>query len=139
MTISRAVLAERLDAERRISLERDRRYEQVRAAEARALVVKEEGDAKALVLARQIADYRDKEHNNFRDQIQEERAEFATQQQLGAAIDKFGVIVAPMVEFMASERGRTDGVAALRKTQMLLGGLIVTSIGAATAVLVAVN
>jgi hypothetical protein len=75
--------------------ERDRRYTEVKAAEEKALIIKETADARALELARQIQDYKDEKANELRTQIERERGSYVTQEQLLSAIDKLESLIKP--------------------------------------------
>jgi hypothetical protein len=70
----------------RFQAERDRRYAEVRAAEEKALKVKEKADETALGLDREIRAYKDEKANNLRDQITSERGLYVTKDELASAI-----------------------------------------------------
>lgn len=62
--------------------------EALREADQRALAIKERADEKALSLAREIQTYKDEKANELRSQIERERGEMATKDDLAAAIEK---------------------------------------------------
>lgn len=88
--------------EEKFQAERDRRYTEVKAA-------KEQAEHVALVLARQIQTYKDEQANELREQINRERGLYASHVDLTALAEKFTVMHQPMLEFMASQRGRVGG------------------------------
>jgi len=70
--------------------------EALRAADQRALEIKETADLAALELAREIQSYKDEKANNLRSQIESERGSYATKDDLGAAQDKFDAQLEPV-------------------------------------------
>jgi hypothetical protein len=88
-----------------LAAERDRRYAEVKAAEEKALRVKDTADRDALALARQAQTYRDEQANKLREQINSERGLYATKEDLAALADKLDVALKPIVEFVAGYRG----------------------------------
>jgi hypothetical protein len=74
--------------------ERDRRYTEVSAERAKALQIKEAGDAKALELAREIQDYKDEKANQLRTQIEAERGSYATKDE-----------IKPLTAFVLTQQG----------------------------------
>jgi vacuolar-type H+-ATPase subunit H len=80
--------------ERDLRESNDRRYAEVNAAKAEALKIKEAGDAKALDLAREIQDYKDKKANELREQISRERGAYVSQDQFK-----------PIADYVASQQG----------------------------------
>jgi len=76
-----------LAASERLAEERDRRYAEVGLARAEALKIKEAGDAKALELAREIQDYKDRKANELREQISSERGDYVNQTQFKPVAD----------------------------------------------------
>jgi vacuolar-type H+-ATPase subunit E/Vma4 len=87
--------------------ERDRRYTEVKNAEEKALKIKEEADKVALDLARQIQTYKDEKANELREQINQERGNYATKEDLKALTEKLDVAIKPLTEFVAASRGGT--------------------------------
>jgi vacuolar-type H+-ATPase subunit H len=94
-------LREYLDAVRRgdvaLQEERDRRYAEVKAAEEKALKVKETADAIALGLQRDYQSYKDKQANELREQISNERGSYMTRLEFEAAHK-------PVLEFVLAQR-----------------------------------
>lgn len=62
--------------------------EALREADQRALAIKEQADEKALSLAREIQTYKDEKANELRSQIERERGEMATKDDLAGAVEK---------------------------------------------------
>jgi len=96
-------------AEHLFQKERDRRYAEVKAAEEKALLVKQRADDQALLLAREIQTYKDEKANELREQINSERGLYATKADLLALSDKFDAAHRPVVEFMAAAIGTGMG------------------------------
>ncbi len=93
--------------------ERDRRYSEVKAADERAIRVKESADERALLLAREIQSYKDEKANNLRAQIEGERGTYATRTDLKSATEKIEVMLDPLVKYVALQQGRSGGFYAL--------------------------
>lgn len=72
--------------------------EALRAADQRALQIKEVGDAKALDLQKETQTYKDEKANQLREQINSERGVYATKTEMK-----------PVLDFIASQRGQTNG------------------------------
>ena len=90
--------------------ERDRRYSEVNVEKEKALKIKEEADKAALGLAREIQSYKDEKANELREQIGSERGMYVTKSELAAAMDKIAATIKPIVEHVASERGKSGGL-----------------------------
>jgi vacuolar-type H+-ATPase subunit H len=95
-------------ADAALAAERDRRYAEVKAAEAQALKVKEEADKTALGLQRETQTYKDEKANELREQINSERGLYATKGDLAALADKLDVSLKPLAEFVAGYRGGSE-------------------------------
>ncbi len=74
-------------AEERFQAERDRRYSEVKSAEAMALRIKEEADKTALGLQRDNQQYRDEKGNELRAQIERERGTYITRAEFKPVAD----------------------------------------------------
>lgn len=74
-------------------------FEALRAADQRALQIKEQGDEKALDLAREIQVYKDEKANELREQINQERNLYVRVDQLK-----------PINDYMATHEGRSEGL-----------------------------
>lgn len=85
--------------------ERDRRYTEVKNAEEKALKIKEEADKVALDLARQIQTYKDEKANELREQINRERLEYASKDDLKALAEKVELALKPLQEFVSGSQG----------------------------------
>jgi hypothetical protein len=70
-----------------LAQERDRRYAEVKAAEEKALKVKEKADEVALGLQRDYQTYKDLKANELREQIASERGLYVTRDELKPVID----------------------------------------------------
>ncbi len=99
--------------EAKFQAERDRRYTEVGQEREKALKIKEEADKVALTLAREIQVYKDEKANELREQINSERGLYATKGDLTAAIEKVGAELKPLTDYIASDRGRGVGTAAV--------------------------
>jgi molecular chaperone DnaK (HSP70) len=106
MTIPILEHLQALEAERKLTaLERDRRYTEVKQAEEKALRIKDEADKVALELARQIQTYKDEKANELREQINRERLEYASKDDLKALAEKIDTAIKPLSEFVAGAQG----------------------------------
>lgn len=90
--------------------ERDRRYTEVGVEREKALKIKETADLAALGLAREIQTYKDEKANELREQISSERGNYATKDDLMAAVSKLEVMVKPLSEFILAQQGRQQGI-----------------------------
>ena len=102
------------EADRRFNDERDRRYSEVKAAEEKALAIKSTSDDKALLLARDIQDLKDEKANNLRTQIDSERGNYVTQEQLTAFLDKVAAQIKPLSDYIVARQGVAEGGTELR-------------------------
>lgn len=91
--------------ERRFARERDRRYSEVASEREKALKIKETADLAALQLAREIQTYKDEKANELREQINSERGNYATKDDLANALREISATVKPLAEYMADQRG----------------------------------
>jgi len=98
-------------------------WEALRAADQRALDIKEAEAAKALQLAREHQVYRDEQANNLREQINSERGRYATRVDLESAMSRVGAELEPVKAFMQSQQGRLSGISAQTALFLTLGGL----------------
>ncbi len=100
------------------------------AASKEALAIKDRADRDALDLARQIQTYKDEKANELREQISRERMNYASKDDLKAAVEKLEVSITPLLSFMASQRGHSSGMD--KGWAILIGaaGLVATVIGA---------
>jgi predicted nucleic acid-binding Zn-ribbon protein len=96
--------------------------EALRAADQRALTIKQEADEKALELSREAQKYRDEQANKLREQINQERNLYATKDDLTSAIEKV-------------EAGRNSGRLNSRTFAVTAAGVCVGFIGIVVAVL----
>ncbi len=115
------------DADQRLADERERFRNELDAAHAKALQVKDIGDtrvaealARALDLARGHQDYRDKQANELREQINSERHLYATKEEtevsrlrlageLKVHMDTVQALLHPLIEFVNEQRGKRLG------------------------------
>lgn len=81
----------------------DRRYAEVALEREKALRIKEDADEIALKLARDIQTYKDEQHNGLLKQWQLERGTYVTN-------DKFEAVIKPVVDFVASQQGKSQGL-----------------------------
>jgi hypothetical protein len=115
-------------ADLRFQEERDRRYSEVNTEREKALKIKEEADKAALGLAREIQTYKDEKANQLREQINNERGDYATKSDLLALSEKFDASHKPVVEFMAASMGRGAGTDSLRAMIGWIAALVVSLI-----------
>ena len=101
-----------------LAQERDRRYAEVKAAEEKALRVKEKADKVALGLSRESQTYKDTKANELREQISSERGLYATKEDIAGLREYFDVLHRPVVEFMAGQT-KVDTVKRLDVAQIL--------------------
>jgi hypothetical protein len=111
-------------AEARFQDERDRRYAEVATEREKALKIKETADRAALGLAREIQTYKDEKANELREQIGSERGNYATKDDLAAAVSKLDVTIKPLSDFILATQGRTAGIG-LSANTVVTGVLIV--------------
>lgn len=95
--------------ERRFAAERDRRYAEVAVEREKALRIKEQADRDALSLARADQTYKDERANNLRTQLERERGDYATKDDLSNAIREVVATVKPLAEYVASQQGVSRG------------------------------
>jgi vacuolar-type H+-ATPase subunit E/Vma4 len=106
-------------------------FEALRAADQRALQIKEEGDAKALNLAREIQTYKDEKANELRSQIEQERGTYVTHTQLTSEVEKIEAVVQPLAEYVTGERRyrETSGSQRLLTIAIITVVVIVVNLG----------
>lgn len=83
-------------ADELLRAERDRRYTEVAIERENALKIKDEADHAALELSRMDRDYKDEKANNLREQIGNERGNYATTKQI-IALYAFVITLAGIV------------------------------------------
>jgi len=115
------------EADARFFDERDRRYAEVKAAEEKALRVKEAADDRALSLARDIQDYKDAKANELREQISSERGLYVTRDQLDGAVREIKALIQPLTEYTQSNAGHIAGATESRTERRLDTGLNYTA------------
>jgi Fe2+ transport system protein B len=96
------------EAEEKFQTERDRRYSEVANEREKALKIKEEADKVALDLARQIQTYKDEQANELREQINSERGDYATKNDLSGVAEKLETALKPLADFVTAQQGRAD-------------------------------
>lgn len=106
--------------------ERDRRYAEVATEREKALKIKETADLAALGLAREIQTYKDEKANELREQIGSERGNYATKEDLLAAIGKIEVAMQPLSEFRLAQQGKGEGISATAKVLVAVLGAVAT-------------
>ena len=87
-----------------------RYFDELRAADQRALQIKQTADDGNLVLAREIQTYKDEQHNGLLQQLGEERTHYVTQDQHRALTEKLETLIKPVTEYMISQQGSMSGV-----------------------------
>lgn len=136
-------LAALREADHALALERDRRYAEVKAAEEKALKVKEKADEVALGLQRDNQVYKDEKANELREQISSERGLYVTREELAGAVREIHALIKPLTEYTAGDEGRNMGAAGHRTEQRLnvsqVVAVVAALIAAASLVLLAVK
>lgn len=97
-------------ADEKFQAERDRRYAEVSVEREKALKIKEVADLAALQLAREIQTYKDEKANELREQISSERGNYATREDLSAALREVTAMIKPLAEYVSSQQGRSTGL-----------------------------
>ena len=110
--------------------ERDRRYSEVKAAEEKALIIKQQADEKALDLADEIQKYKDEKANQLREQINSERGAYPTKEELRSAIRELNASIAPLTAFVTSQTGQREYVNQQQQNTKTLTSILLTIIGA---------
>lgn len=85
----------------------------LRAADQRALQIKETADEKALDLSAEVQRYKDEKANELRSQIEREQGERATKIELQALGEKLEATIKPLSDYVHSQQGRSSGTSAL--------------------------
>lgn len=114
--------------------ERDRRYAEVATEREKALKIKETADLAALSLARDIQIYKDEKANELRSQIERERGSYATKDDLAAAVGKLEVTLTPLLQALASTKGRNEGFGVSANVMAFLLTSLLTVVGLVLAV-----
>lgn len=116
-------------AEEKLQQERDRRYTEVKHAEEKALIIKEDADKTALGLQRDNQLYRDEKANELREQISSERGLYVRNSDLAAAVEKIEATIKPLVDFVSSQQGRSAGVQAFTYNVYLFAAVLALAAG----------
>jgi hypothetical protein len=111
-------------ADERFHVERDRRYESNRMADAKALTIKETADLAALSLARDRQAYEADRADKLRDQSMTERGAYVTREDLTSAINRIEASLKPLYDFVSGQKGIVQG--AQLTTAKLLGFIAAT-------------
>ncbi len=106
--------------------ERDRRYSEVKAAEEKALRVKEKADEIALGLQRDNQVYKDEKANELREQIASERGLYVTREELASAVREMQALIKPTIDYISSDAGRNRGAAETKTEHRLDVGQLVS-------------
>jgi hypothetical protein len=94
----------------KLEAERDRRYAEVNVEKEKALKIKETADLAALQLAREIQTYKDEKANELREQINSERGNYASKDDLANAVREMQATIKPLAEFVSAQTGRASGL-----------------------------
>lgn len=89
-------------------------FDDLRAADQRALQIKEVGDGKALDLQKETQQYKDEKANELREQINSERNLYVTRAEFK-----------PVLDYIAAEQGKSTG---LNAAWVLVSGAIVVAV-----------
>lgn len=121
--------AELRAADFRFAEERDRRYTEVALEKEKALKIKEAADLAALQLAREIQTYKDEKANELREQISRERGMYVTKDELQSAVRELQAVVAPIVNYVATQQGKNQGIGLMIGAAVVVVGLMLTALG----------
>ena len=88
-----------------LEAERDRRYAEVNIEKEKAIKIKEEGDRRALELQAETQKYKDEKADDLRNQIEQERGNYATKDDLTVLGDKLEAIIGPLRDYVITQRG----------------------------------
>jgi len=127
----KALMDERQAAWAALFEERDRRYAEVALEREKALKIKEQADRDALALARADQTYKDERANNLRTQLERERGDYATKDDLANAIREVSATLKPLAEFVSGQRGGQQ----LKASAIALIGLAVVATGVVVAII----
>lgn len=109
--------------------ERDRRYSDLRAADQRALQIKETADATALVLAAQLQAEKDERKNDVLARWDEDRNTFMTRVEYNTAyqnlIERFEASVAVLSAGQSGQAAGTNAVQTFRQNQIAIVTLFI--------------
>lgn len=98
------------EADREFRIEQDRRYAEVNVEKEKALKIKETADLAALSLARESQVYKDQQADVVREKNLAASGVYATNADLASVVDKFERTVKPIIEYVNSQQGRSQGV-----------------------------
>lgn len=116
-------------ADFRFAEERDRRYTEVALEREKALKIKENAELQALQLARDIQTYKDEKANELREQINRERGLYATKDDITAAVRELHAIVDPLVNYVATQQGKNQGIGLIIGAAVVVVGLMLAILG----------
>jgi hypothetical protein len=119
----KVLMDERQAAQAALDEERDRRYAEVALEREKALKIKEQADRDALALDRDQQTYKDERANNLRTQLERERGDYATKDDLASLADKLESTIRPALEYIASAQGRGQGANAVWGYMIAIIGL----------------
>lgn len=85
-------------------------FEALRAADQRALSIKETADLRALELVSENQAYKEEKANKLREQIGEERGRYPTKDDLAAVVRELNAVVGPLTAYVASQQGSAKGI-----------------------------
>lgn len=131
ITTLKALMDERKEAQAALAEERDRRYAEVALEREKALKIKEQADRDALALARADQTYKDERANNLRTQLERERGDYATKEDLANAIREISATIKPVTEYVSGQRGGQQ----LKASAIALIGLAVVAAGVVVAII----
>jgi len=110
------------EADHRFQEERDRRYTETNIEREKALKIKEQADRDALALARADQTYKDERANNLRTQLERERGDYATKDDLANLAAKFEATMDPVLKYVATAQGSRAGQ--ISGWQLLVGAVL---------------
>jgi hypothetical protein len=122
------------EAEEKFEKERDRRYAEVDIEREKALKIKDEADKRALFLQAETQKYKDEKANELRSQIERERGNYSTKDDLSAAETRFATALRPIADYVTAQTGGAVERNTAKTDLTAIRGTIIGSAGVITAV-----
>ena len=94
----------------------DRRYAEVNVEKEKALKIKETADLAALQLAREIQTYKDEKANELRSQIERERGNYATRNDLSSLSERIDTAMKPITAFVTAQTATSNNTSEVAKS-----------------------
>jgi hypothetical protein len=111
-------------------------FDALRAADQRALSIKETADLRALELVSENQAYKEEKANKLREQIGEERGRYPTKDDLAAVVRELNAVVGPLTAYVASQQGQSKGIGMTTGTILAVIGALSGIAGVASVIIV---